>query len=118
MFKLLWEAEIIGNEIGAVGDLSGLNQGTTTVEQKLLGQTSTGRTAPNSLREKLAMEEVMARPLGEHVDRIVMQDPRFHAKDGWIKMQQVVEVGEKLEKIVIHYLKNTKTDAVADFKFI
>ena len=37
--------------------------------------------------------------------------PRYPAKDGWIKMEQEVN-GTK-----IHYIKNTKTGAVADFKF-
>lgn len=80
-------------------------------EQKLLEQKSTGRTAPKDLKEKLAIEEAMANPGGSHAKGMEMKDPRYPAKDGWIKMEQEVN-GTK-----IHYIKNTKTGAVADFKF-
>ena len=82
-----------------------------TSGQKLIEQKSTGRTAPNDLKEKLAMEEAMANPGGSHAKGVKMGDPRYPAKDGWIKMEQAVN-GTK-----IHYIKNTKTGAVADFKF-
>ncbi len=110
------ESEIIGNEIGSVGDISGLKSVSAVVEQKLLGQTSTGRIVPNSLKEKLAMEEVMANPAGDQIKKIKMQDPRFPVSDGWVKMQQII--GDKITgEVIIHYLKNNKTGAVVDFKF-
>ena len=86
--------------------------GEAATEQKLLEQKSTGRAAPNDLKEKLAMEEAMGNPGGKHAKGVKMSDPRYPAKDGWIKMEQEVN-GSK-----VHYIKNTKTGAVSDFKFI
>ncbi len=73
---------------------------------------STGRTVPNSLKEKLAMEEVMANPGGKQLP-IKMSDTQNNllAEDGWVKMAQNVNGAE------IHYVKNTKTGQIVDFKF-
>jgi intein/homing endonuclease len=73
---------------------------------------STGRTAPNNLKEKLAMEEVMANPGGKQLS-LKMSDTKNNllAEDGWVKMVQNVNGVE------IHYVKNTKTGQVLDFKF-
>jgi hypothetical protein len=79
---------------------------------KLIEQISTGRIVPNSLTEKLAMEEVTSNPAGTVIERITMSDPRFPAADGWVKMQQ------KVNGVGIHYIQNLNTGAVADFKFI
>ena len=75
---------------------------------------STGRTIPNSLKEKLAMEEVMANPLGTTPPRMPpMTDTKNNllAADGWVKRAQNVNGVE------IHYVENTKTGQVLDFKF-
>jgi len=73
---------------------------------------STGRTVPNSLNEQLAMEEVMANPGGKQLP-IKMSDTANNllAEDGWVKMAQNVNGVE------IHYVKNTRTGQVVDFKF-
>jgi hypothetical protein len=73
---------------------------------------STGRTVPNRLNEQLAMEEVMANPGGKQLP-IKMSDTANNllAEDGWVKMAQNVNGAE------IHYVKNTRTGQVVDFKF-
>jgi len=40
-----------------------------------------------------------------------MNDPRWPASDGWVKMEQTVNGVE------IHYVRNVQTGAVDDFKF-
>lgn len=75
---------------------------------------STGRTVPNSLKEKLAMEQVMAKPMGTTPPRMPpMSDTKNNllAADGWVKRVQNVNGVE------IHYVENTKTGQVLDFKF-
>lgn len=42
---------------------------------------------------------------------IVMQDTRWPASAGWVKMKQTVNGVE------VHYVRNTKTGATDDFKF-
>lgn len=71
---------------------------------------STGRTAPNNLKEQLAMEQVKANPSGTKLP-IEMNDPRWPANQGWVKMSETVNGVE------IHYVENTATGAVDDFKF-
>lgn len=41
-----------------------------------------------------------------------MSDPRWPAAEGWVKMRQ------NMNGIEIHYLLNTETEEVDDFKFI
>jgi hypothetical protein len=72
---------------------------------------STGRTTPRNLTEKLAMEAVMSNPNAGVVLPITMKDPRWPASEGWVKMAQNVNGVE------IHYVHNTKTGLFADFKF-
>lgn len=43
--------------------------------------------------------------------RVPMSDPPWPAADGWVKMQQI-ESG-----VNVHYVRNTITGAVDDFKF-
>ena len=78
---------------------------------KPLGLGSTGRVEPGNLTEQLAMTGVRSAPAGAPIPRIVMTDPRWLAADGWVKMQQI-ENG-----VNIHYVRNTITGAVDDFKF-
>jgi hypothetical protein len=94
---------------GVVG--KGKDGGGSEEVPKLLEQKATGRTEAKDLKEKLAMEEAMANPGGSHAKGVNMKDPRYPAKDGWIKMEQEVN------GVKIHYIKNTITGAVADFKF-
>jgi hypothetical protein len=89
---------------GKVDDVAGL------VAKKI----STGRTVPNSLKEKLAMEQVMAKPMGTTPPRMPpMSDTKNNllAADGWVKRAQNVNGVE------IHYVENTMTGQVLDFKF-
>jgi len=75
---------------------------------------STGRTVPNSLKEKLAMEQVMSKPIGITPPRMpAMSDTKngWLAQDGWVKRAQNVNGVE------IHYIENTKTGQFLDFKF-
>lgn len=76
-----------------------------------LGLGSTGRVKPANLTEQLAMTSVRADPAGVPLQRVEMSDPRWPAADGWVKMQQI-ENG-----VNIHYVYNTITGAVDDFKF-
>ena len=79
---------------------------------KPLGLGSTGRTVPGNLTEQLAMTEVRSAPSGRVLSKVPMTDPRWPASDGWIKMQQIVN------GVNIHYVRNTVTGAVDDFKFV
>jgi len=78
-----------------------------------LGRGSTGRTTPLNLKEQLAMEQVQSNPAaGRVLTNVTMTDPRWPAADGWVKMAQNVNGVET------HYVYNTQTGAVDDFKFI
>jgi len=72
---------------------------------------STGRTAPRDLKEQLAMEQVKANPGAGKKLPLQMNDPRWPASDGWVKMSQNVNGVE------VHYVENTTTGQVDDFKF-
>ena len=76
---------------------------------------STGRTVPNSLKEKLAMEQVMANPMGTTPPRMPpMSDTKNNllAADGWVKRAQIVN------DVEIHYVENISTKQMVDFKFV
>ena len=64
-----------------------------------------------SLNEQLAMSEVRAAPAGRQLG-VPMTDARWPASDGWVKMAQNVNGVE------VHYVRNTVTGAVDDFKFV
>jgi hypothetical protein len=77
-----------------------------------LGRGSTGRTVPANLAEQLAMEEAMSNPgAGRALQNITMNDARWPTADGWVKMRQ------NINGVEIHYVRNTRTGAVDDFKF-
>jgi hypothetical protein len=76
-----------------------------------LGRGSSGRTAPNNLKEKLSMEQVARNPKGIDLLNVKMTNKRWHGKDGWIKRAQ------NINDIEIHYVYNRKTGQVDDFKF-
>ncbi|MFE6650220.1 hypothetical protein ACFVJS_26920, partial [Nocardioides sp. NPDC057772] len=79
---------------------------------KPLGRGSTGRTVPENLKEQMAMTAVRNNPAGSPVTRIKMGDSRWPGSDGWVKMQQIE--GD----VNIHYVYNTLTGSVDDFKFV
>ncbi|MFE9256296.1 RHS repeat-associated core domain-containing protein [Streptomyces sp. NPDC006879] len=89
-----------------------------TIDLKPLGRGSTGRTAPNSLNEQLAMETVMANPMAGRVIPLKkgMTDPRWMGSDGWVKMTRRVNMGAEGD-VEIHYVMNTITGHVDDYKF-
>lgn len=78
-----------------------------------LGKGSTGRTVPNSLNEQIAMKEVLSNPLNgaKELKSVTMNDTRWPVEDGWVKMSKNVN------GIEIHFVHNTKTGALDDFKF-
>jgi RHS repeat-associated protein len=77
-----------------------------------LGRGSTGRTVPGDLVERLAMTEARSNPGGSVLNmRDPMGDARWPGSDGWVKMSQ------KVNGIDIHYVRNTVTGEVDDFKF-
>lgn len=81
---------------------------------KPLGRGSTGRTTPSNLKEQLAMEQAMSNPAAGGIRplRKGMTDSKWPASDGWVKMSQNVNGVE------VHYVRNTRTGEVDDFKFI
>ncbi|PLZ00437.1 hypothetical protein CY652_20770 [Burkholderia sp. WAC0059] len=66
---------------------------------------------PNSLNEQLAMQQVMSDPAAGTVVPLTIGDSRWPASEGWVKMAQNVNGVE------VHYVMNTNTGAVDDFKF-
>ena len=97
--------------LSAPRQLDELLPGLPSGAPKPLGLGSTGRTAPASLTEQLAMTQVRSNP-GGVVLPVRMTDPRWPATDGWIKMAQNVN------GVDIHYVRNTITGAIDDFKFV
>lgn len=90
-------AGIIGNEVAS--------------SPKQIPQLSTGRNVAKNAVEQAAMDKVMANPLEGAKLRIQMKDPRWHASEGWVKMAR------NIDGVEIHWLRNTRTNTVADFKF-
>ena len=81
------------------------------------GYGSTGRTVPNTLTEQMAMHQVQSNPLnGATQVPLVMNDARWPATDGWVKMQSIVV--SSTEQTVIHFTYNEQTGEFDDFKFI
>jgi hypothetical protein len=78
---------------------------------KPLGLGSTGRNTPVNLNEKLALEQAISNPTAGRQLPVPMTDKRWTASDGWVKMSQ------NINGIEIHYVRNTKTGAIDDFKF-
>ena len=84
---------------------------TSFVVNKPLGLGSTGRSTPANLREKLAMEQAISNPAEGRPLPVPMTDPRWPATDGWVKISQ------NINGIEIHYVRNSITGAIDDFKF-
>ncbi|WP_387468393.1 DUF637 domain-containing protein, partial [Photorhabdus sp. RM323S] len=76
-----------------------------------LGLGSTGRNTPANLNEKLALEQAISNPNSGRQLPVPMTDKRWPASDGWVKMSQ------NINGIEVHYVRNTKTGAIDDFKF-
>lgn len=76
-----------------------------------LGRGTTGRNEPTNLGEKLALEEAINRPEAGRVLPIPMTDRRWPSSEGWVKMSQ------NIGGVEIHYVRNTRTGEIDDFKF-
>ncbi len=78
-----------------------------------LGRGSTGRTKPENLSEQIAIKAAVSDPeAGTLIPiRNGMTDSRWPASEGWVKM------GQNINGVEIHYVRNTKSGAVDDFKF-
>ncbi|MCA7012407.1 hypothetical protein LF934_07070 [Dickeya dadantii] len=81
------------------------------LSEKPLGLGSTGRTQANSLQEKLAMDQALSNPAAGRQLPIPMTDKRWPKEEGWVKMAQ------NINGVEIHYVRNTKTNQIDDFKF-
>jgi filamentous hemagglutinin len=79
--------------------------------QAPLGLGSTGRSTPANLQEQLALQQAMSNPAAGTVLRIPLRDARWPAADGWEKMSQTINGTQ------IHYVRNSISGAVDDFKF-
>jgi hypothetical protein len=79
---------------------------------------SKGTTAARNLREQLAIEQAMRNPAAGRALDLKMTDPRWPASEGWVKMQQMVQSGGREGPINVHYLLNTATGAIDDFKIV
>ena len=68
-----------------------------TVDSKTnqsISRGSTGRTEPRNLREQLAMEQVKLNPTAGKPLKITLNDARWPASEGWVKMQQIVPTSQ------------------------
>ena len=82
-----------------------------SLANKPLGLGSTGRSVPANLNEKLAMEQAISNPVAGRQLPVPMTDSRWPAADGWVKSAQ------NINGIEIHYVRNSITGAIDDFKF-
>jgi hypothetical protein len=92
-------------------------------EAAVLGRGSTaalekGTTLARNLRESLAIRQAAANPTAGRVLDLKMTDPRWPASEGWTKMQQIIQSGGREGPVNVHYLYNTATGAIDDFKII
>ena len=88
-----------------------------SLEIRIEGRGSTGRTVPVNLKEQIAMKEVKSNPLKDATDlsasgKFVMNDVRWPASEGWVKMSKNVNGVE------IHFLYNKIKHVFDDFKFV
>ena len=74
---------------------------------------STAKKQPSNLREQLALEQVKSNPQGKKLP-VKMNDPRWPASKGWVKMQQIVPTSQG--NINIHYVFNQILKIFDDFK--
>ena len=75
------------------------------------------RVVPKNLQEQLAMQQVKSDPLRNAKELpITLNDPRWPASEGWVKMQSIVETEKG--KITIHFVFNKIKHIFDDFKFI
>ena len=84
---------------------------------KVEGRGNTGRTKPNNLKEQMAMHQVQSNPLkGAKKLPVKMTDKRWPSEEGWVKMQNVITLGDGT-KVNVHFVYNKITGKFDDFKF-
>jgi len=76
-----------------------------------LGLGLTGTKAAMTVAERLAIEAAESNPTAGKVLQTTLNDARWSAAKGWVKMESRSPGG-----IVVHWVRNTITGAVADFK--
>lgn len=78
-----------------------------------LGKGSTGRVVWNNMKEYYAMQKATVESpwLGRWLSSVPMTDPRWPASAGWKKYSK------NINGVKIHYVFNTKTGQVDDYKF-
>jgi filamentous hemagglutinin len=80
---------------------------------------STALTAANSssvmnLRQQLAIEQAMSRPMAGKPVPISLKDTRWPASEGWMKMEQIIYPGG--DPVKVHYNLNKTLQLMDDFK--
>ena len=106
---------VIGTVTGAVwGGASAysLIRSTNSLSRTYSSRGSSGRASPMNLKEQLAMEQVRSNPLNNAIPlKINLNDPRWPAIEGWIKM------ANNVNGIEIHFVYNFLYNLFDDFKF-
>lgn len=104
--------------LGTVGAGAAI-QSATKLEVLGLGSTANlaqGTTLPRNIREQLAVQEAISNPSAGIPLPFKMTDSRWAASEGWVKMQQIIKPGG--EPINVHYLRNTISGMMDDFKIV
>lgn len=81
---------------------------------------STGRSIAYNQAEEKAMQLAKDNPTGYILKTVQMGDKRWPGKDGWLKMEQIVEVQTEKgysEFVIIHYVHKDNSCLFDDFKF-
>ena len=104
---------VFGTALGAgFGMLGGYNMYRSQQTPSYTSRGSTGRTEPQNLKEKLAMEQVRADPLSNSTTiPIKMTDPRWPSTEGWVKK------ANNVNGVEIHFVYNEILYLFDDFKF-
>ena len=104
-------ASDIGNAIGS----NKVTKASTSVSASTTSKGSTAKIVPSNLKEQLALEQVKSMPSnGKIMTNVVMNDPRWPASQGWVKMRQFVPTSTG--NINIHYVYNRTIRIYDDFK--
>ena len=86
--------------------------------QQPVSMGSTGRTVANNEIEENAMKKAKENPRAGYVLKTVnMGDPRWPGRDGWFKMEQIIETPEQDDFIIVHYVHKDNSCLFDDFKF-
>lgn len=110
--EMVRDAAVAGGLAAAGAVLRPLGRGSTASLRN-------GTTLARNLREQLAIEQAIANPLGgRQIRSIIMNDSRWLASDGWVKMEQVIQSGGREGPTIVHYVYNTITGAIDDFKIV